>query len=414
MKKAILLLVVAGCVVLGSSCTQSAVAAGGSQIVHDAEYYILEAQNGKKWAIEDGQIDKKLAELGRKYKNPPNIVYILWDDSAFGTVGFPGLQKNFGYETPQINRMAEEGILFTRMYSEPACTPTRAAILTGRHPVRNGMGVVGMPHEFGGLRAEEVTIAEVLSEAGYATAHYGKSHLGDVEESYLHNQGFDEALFTPMNQIISLWNPMGNAVNAVLGLHPEIYPPDPYRLDRPGLLPEGWVMIIEGKKGEQGREWGKPTSEWYDKMDAESEKRTLEFIRKNAKAGKPFFVEYWPNFMSFLKPDMPKKTVSGGKVAEGYHKLDAFVGKLMEELKALGIAENTLFVALADNGPMVHSPPPGWGMLPMLYRGGKGDFLEGGVRVPAFAWWPGMIEPGQAVGDIIHVTDLYTTFARLG
>ncbi|MHC4370575.1 MAG: sulfatase-like hydrolase/transferase [Planctomycetota bacterium] len=187
MKKAILLLVVAGCVVLGSSCTQSAVAAGGSQIVHDAEYYILEAQNGKKWAIEDGQIDKKLAELGRKYKNPPNIVYILWDDSAFGTVGFPGLQKNFGYETPQINRMAEEGILFTRMYSEPACTPTRAAILTGRHPVRNGMGVVGMPHEFGGLRAEEVTIAEVLSEAGYATAHYGKSHLGDVEESYLHN-----------------------------------------------------------------------------------------------------------------------------------------------------------------------------------------------------------------------------------
>ncbi|MHC4368502.1 MAG: sulfatase-like hydrolase/transferase, partial [Planctomycetota bacterium] len=261
---------------------------------------------------------------------------------------------------------------------------------------------------------EEVTIAEVLSEAGYATAHFGKAHLGDVEESYLHNQGFDEALFTPMNQIISLWNPMGNAVNAVLGLHPEIYPPDPYRLDRPGLLPEGWVMIIEGKKGEQGREWGKPTSEWYDKMDAESEKRTLEFIRKNAKAGKPFFVEYWPNFMSFLKPDMPKKTVSGGKVAEGYHKLDAFVGKLMEELKALGIAENTLFVALADNGPMVHSPPPGWGMLPMLYRGGKGDFLEGGVRVPAFAWWPGMIEPGQAVGDIIHVTDLYTTFARLG
>jgi arylsulfatase len=86
----------------------------------------------------------------------------------------------------------------------------------------------------------------------------------------------------------------------------------------------------------------------------------------------------------------------------------------MEELKELGIAENTLFIAMADNGPMVHSPPPGWGMLPMLYRGGKGDFLEGGVRVPAFAWWPGVIEEGQFVGDIIHVTDLYTTFARLG
>ena len=99
-----------------------------------------------------------------------------------------------------------------------------------------------MPHEFSGLRAEEVTIAEVLSDAGYATAFYGKGHLGDIEERYLHNQGFDDALFTPMNQITSLYSPQGNAVNAVLGLHPEIYPPDPYRLDSPGLVPEGWVQ----------------------------------------------------------------------------------------------------------------------------------------------------------------------------
>ena len=110
------------------------------------------------------------AEDGR----PPNIVYVLWDDTAFGAVGFPALQKNFGYETPQINRMAAEGIIFTRMYTEPSCTPTRAAVLTGRHPVRHGMGVVGMPHEFSGLRGEEVTVAEVLSAAGYATAFCGK------------------------------------------------------------------------------------------------------------------------------------------------------------------------------------------------------------------------------------------------
>ena len=399
---------------IAATMTAAPARAAEGEIVHDAEYYILEAQNGAKWAVEDAELDKKLAALREKYGTPPNIVYILWDDAAFGTAGFPELQKNFGYETPNINRMAAEGINFTRMYSEPACTPTRAAFLTGRYPVRNGMGVVGMPHEFGGLRAEEVTIAEVLSEAGYATAHFGKGHLGDIEESYLHNQGFDEALFTPMNQISSLWNPQANAANAILGLHPEIYPPDPYRLDSPGLLPEGWVMIIEGKKGELGKEWCGISNECFDKMDAESEKRTLGFIRKNAKAGKPFFVEYWPNFMNFLKPDMPKKTISGGKVAEGYYRLDAFVGKLMEELKQLGIAENTLFIAMADNGPMVHTPPPGWGMLPMLYRGGKGDFLEGGVRVPAFAWWPGVIEEGQVVGDIIHVTDLYTTIARLG
>ncbi len=393
--------------------TGASFAQAADKIVHDAEYYILESQNGERWAAENVELDKKLAALREKYGQPPNIVYILWDDTAFGAAGFPALQKNFGYETPSLNKMASEGINFTRMYTEPSCTPTRAAFLTGRHPVRHGMGVVGMPHEFSGLRAEEITIAEVLSEAGYATAFFGKGHLGDIEESYLHNQGFDEALFTPMNQITSLYNPQGNAANAVLGLFPEIYPPDPYKLDSPGLVPEGWVMNIEGKKGELGREWCGTSNECYAKLDKESEKRTLEFIRKNAKAGKPFFVSYWPNFLNFLATDLPKKSVAGLKVADSFPQLDAFVGTVMDELKQLGIAENTLFVAMADNGPMVHSPPAGWGMLPMMYRGGKGDFTEGGVRVPAFAWWPGVIEQGQAVGDIVHVTDLYTTFARL-
>jgi arylsulfatase len=383
-------------------------------IVHDAEYYILKAQNGPRWAAEDKKLDRRLAALARKHGRPPNIVYVLWDDTAYGAVGFPGLQKNFGYETPNLNRMAAEGINFNRMYTEPACTPTRAAFLTGRLPVRHGMGVVGMPHEFSGLRKEEVTIAEVLSQAGYATAHYGKGHLGDIEESYLHNQGFDEALFTPMNQITSLYNPHGTAANAVLGFSPEIYPPDPYQLDRPGLIPEGWVMNIEGRKGKKGREWCGTSNECYKKVDDESEKRTLDFIRKNGKAGKPFFVEYWPNVLNFLAPELPKNSVSGLKVAGAFPKLDAFIGTLMEELKALGIAENTLVIAMADNGPMVHSPPPGWGMLPMIYRGGKGDFTEGGVRVPAFAWWPGTISENQFVGDMIHVSDLYTTFARLG
>ncbi|MDC0936158.1 sulfatase-like hydrolase/transferase [Pirellulales bacterium] len=172
-------------------------------------------------------------------------------------------------------------------------------------------------------------------------------------------------------------------------------------------------MAIEGRKGEQGKEWGSPTVETYEAMDPECEKRTLDFIRKSAKADKPFFVEYWPNLLSFIKPRPKKMTQAGGGVAEEMQVLDAFVGELMKELETLGIAENTLVVAMADNGPMTHNPPPGWGMLRLMYRGGKGDFLEGGVRVPAFASWPGMIDKGQTVGDIVHVTDLYTTFARL-
>ena len=387
---------------------------GGSAIVHDAEHYVLLAQNAERWAAEDATLDERLAALREKNGAPPNIVYLLWDDTAYGAVGFPSLQKNFGYETPNLNQMAAEGINFTRMYTEPSCTPTRAAFLTGRHPVRHHMGVVGMPHEFSGMRAEEVTIAEVLSEAGYATAHYGKGHLGDIEESYLHNQGFDETLFTPMNQICSMYNERGVASNAVLGLMPEASPTDPYQIDQEGLLPNGWVLAIEGKKGELGKEWCGTSWDCFESMDAECEKRTLEFIRRNAKEKRPFFVEYWPNWLNFAKGEFPKQTVNGGRVAESFVALDNFVGELTKELEELGIAENTLFIAMADNGPMVHSPPPGWGMLPMIYRGGKGDFTEGGVRTPAFARWPGTIDAGQVVGDIVHVSDLYTTFARIG
>ena len=399
---------------LGLSTLFLCATASARDIIHDAEYYVLKSQHEDEWAREDDALDERIAALAQKHGQPPNIIYILWDDQQFGAVGFPGLQKNLGYETPNLNQMAAEGINFTRMYTEPACTPTRAAFLSGRIPVRHSMGVVGMPHEFSGMRKEEVTIAEVLSEAGYATAHYGKGHLGDVEESYFHNQGFDEALFTPMNQITSLYSPQGAAAGAVLGLHPEIHPPDPYLLDEPGLLPEGWVLAIEGKKGEKGREWCGTSNECYEKLDPESEKRMMEFIRRNATADKPFYVQYWPNWFNFLKPDMPRKTQAGGKVAEAYYRLDLFIGKLMEELKQQGIAENTLVVAMADNGPMVHNPPAGWGMIDIMFSGGKGDFTEGGVRVPAMAWWPGVIEEGQLVGDIIHVTDLYTTFARLG
>lgn len=386
---------------------------GDHGIVHDAEYYILEAQNGERWSAEDKQLDAKLAELRKKHGQPPNIVYILWDDMTFGAVGFPQLQKNFGYTTPNINQLAREGINFTRMYTEPSCTPTRCAFLTGRHPVRHGMGVVGMPHEMAGLRADEVTIAEVLSESGYATAHFGKGHLGDIEESYPHNQGFDEALFTPMNQIVSIWNPSGEAVGAVRGFSPETYPNDPYRLDKGGLVPTGLVLALEGRKGEQAKEWGSPTLESYNEMDPECEKRTLDFIRRSAGDNKPFYVEYWPNLIALAKAYPKKKTLAGTMVSEEMQALDAFIGELTKELKELGIAENTLVVAMADNGPMVHSPPPSFGMLSLMYRGGKGDFLEGGVRVPAFASWPGVIDKGQTVGDIVHVTDLYTTFARV-
>ena len=109
---------------------------GGEQIVHDAEYYVLEAQNGDRWNAEDEGLQQRLAELRQKYKTPPNIVHIMWDDTAFGDVGIPAIQKVRGFETPSLNQMAREGIMFTRFYTEVGCTPSRAACMTGRHPVR--------------------------------------------------------------------------------------------------------------------------------------------------------------------------------------------------------------------------------------------------------------------------------------
>jgi arylsulfatase len=362
--------------------------------------------------VEDDELDQKLAALREKHGAPPNIVYILWDDMAYGDAGIPEINKIRGFDTPSCNRMADEGIAFTRMYAEPSCTPTRAASITGRQPYRNGMFIPGFPVEFGGLAAEEVTIAEVLSEAGYATAFYGKGHLGDIEESYLTNQGFDEALFTPYNQVLSLWNPMGEGANAILGLMENQLIENPYELDG-DFLPRGWILNLEGKKGEQVKEWRTTSHDDYLAMDPECERRTIEFIRTNAEADKPFFVCYWPQMTSFIA-NPQKSTVGRALLGEGFTQVDAFIGQVMDELLALGIAENTLLVGMADNGPMIHNPPPGLGMTETMFSGGKGDHTEGGVRVPAFAWWPGVIEADQIVGDIIHVTDLYTTFARLG
>jgi len=389
-----------------------AVTATANEIVHDAEYYVLEAQNGEKWAAEDKSLQQKLTELKKKHGAPPNIIHIMWDDTAFGDVGIPAIQKVRGLETPNINKLADEGILFTRMYTEVGCTPTRAASVTGRLAVRSGMYNIGMLLESHGMGGEEVTMAEVLSEAGYATAFHGKWHLGDVEESYPHKQGFDEAFFTGYNQILSLNTKVAEGANASIGLFEDVLPPDPYKLDDT-FITKGWVQMAEGTKGGETRQWGDNSHDNYMKIDPEAQKRTLEFIERNAKAGKPFYVANWPNMTSFI-PNPKKCSTARSLLQDGLQcNIDPFIGKVMDKLRELGIAENTLVVAMADNGPMSHNPPPGLGMAETIFRGGKGDFTEGGVRVPAFAWWPGVIEPGQQVGDIIHVTDLFTTFASI-
>lgn len=382
------------------------------RVVHDAEYYILEAQNGKRWSTEDQNLVARLAELKAKHGTPPNLIHIMWDDTAFGDVGIPALQKVRGLNTPNLNEMARNGILFTRMYTEVGCTPSRAACITGRYAVRSGMYNIGMLRESHGMRGEEVTLAEVLSKAGYATAFHGKWHLGDIEESYPHKQGFDEAFFTGYNQILSLNTRLAEGANASIGLFEDMVPKNPYKLDDT-FITKGWVQMAEGTKNGPTRQWGDNSHENYMKIDPEAQRRTLDFIERNAKAGKPFYVANWPNMTSFI-PNPKKFSQARSLLQDGLEgNIDPFVGKVIAKLKELGIAENTLLVCMADNGPMSHNPPPGLGMAETIFRGGKGDFTEGGVRVPAQAYWPGMIKPGGIAGDIIHETDLYTTFASL-
>ena len=274
--------------------------AADKPIVHDAEYYILDAQHGEQWKVEDKDLDAKLAELKKKFGTSPNIIHFMWDDQPFGAVGIPAMQPMRGYSTPKLNQMAAEGMLFTRMYSEPSCTPTRAALMTGQHPIRNGMDTVGMPIEYQGLSKNTVSIATALSKAGYATGFYGKWHLGDIEQSYPYNQGFDEAFFSPYNQIGSLWNVQGEAAGAVEGMFEQILAKDPYQLDNK-FIQKGMVLYIEGKKGEQGKEWGAAqTPQDFGAFDMESGKRAMAFMAKSAADKKPFYVAWWPMMMPFF------------------------------------------------------------------------------------------------------------------
>ncbi|MDH3959559.1 MAG: sulfatase-like hydrolase/transferase, partial [Actinomycetota bacterium] len=250
-------------------------------VVHDAEYYILFDQHGDAWAAEDGELDVRLAELEATHGQKPSIVHVMWDDMAFGDAGIPALNKVRGFDTPNCNRMAAEGALYTRYYTEPACTPSRAAVLTGRYAVRSGMYNVAFPIEAAGLAGEEVTMAEVLSDAGYSTAFYGKWHLGDIEESYPHNQGFDETLFTPYNQVLSLWNQVGEGANAVQGVMRDMLPEDPYEVDKT-FGASDWIMSMEGTKGGETLEWKSSSIEDYNAIDPECQKRVLEFIDRNA------------------------------------------------------------------------------------------------------------------------------------
>ena len=401
-------------------CAGAVLAKEGSKIVHDAEYYILKAQNAEKWAADDKEVDRKLAEFREKNGGkPPNILYILIDDLGFGDMGIPELNAIRGYKTPAMNKFADESMRFARMYTEPSCTPTRVAFMTGRQPYRNGMGDTTVDIAGFGLAGKEITLAEILSDSGYNTVHIGKWHMGDIMESWPNHQGFDFAAF-PIHQQgqLTVFNDDAAAEGIAVGIGKNQYD-DRFTLDnwfRPD--PAHMVTVVEGRRGEKVREVHmKPGERWtqkkYNEMNERFQRQTLEHLRKLAKQDKPFFLQYWP----VIPLSNPRHTVekfttpNGGTYVESMKQLDGWIGEILKEVDKLGLTKNTVVVIMGDNGHFTKYSP-GSGFTPMIFRGGKADTTEGGVRVDAFARWPGMIETDSVVADIIHVSDLFTSLAR--
>jgi arylsulfatase A-like enzyme len=383
----------------------------------DAPYQALEKKHSAEWAKEDKSIDAKLAELEKKFGKKPNIIMVLSDDIGWGVLGSYGGGKVVGAPTPQLDKMSREGMKFLSAYSEPSCTPTRLALLTGRQPHRSGVNVVLWPGMKEGLVDDEVTIAELLRDGGYDTAMWGKWHVGDVYDEQLpHNQGFDFAEYSPYNGAVWGWQDSaefprkygGTAGKSALWLDvPEDY------FERFDLEPH---FVWEGRPGQKAKKVMPANCENYQEIDNRRTTAINEYVADHAKGDKPFFI-YFPTDATNAICASPeefrfaKHVDSANNLAVQLAQHDRNMGLILQNLKDLGIAENTLVVWYSDNGPM-HGFYPVTGYS--HFRGGKGDVTEGGVRVPAMAWWPGVIESGQEPIDLLHVSDVFTTMARIG
>ncbi len=408
-----------GALVLASSAL-ALQAQAAKPLIHDAEHYILQAQHGERWQQEDEKLASMLNDIREKSGGkPPNIVYILLDDIGYGEIGTPGLTPSRGYSTPHIDALARQGLTLGRMYSEPSCTPTRVSMMTGRYPSRTGTTEAKATIAGDGLAGEEVTLAEVLQEAGYYTSHVGKWHMGDIQEAYANNQGFMHAEF-PIHQQgqLAIMHVDSQQSDTIRGVDPETQL-QTHTLDNTFVAnPSHMVTGVEVRDGElyeidlePGEKW---TQAHYREMNERYQRNTIDQLRKLAKGDQPFFLNYWPLFpLTFVPNDIQKvRTLNGGTVAESIAEVDEWIGAIVEEVDKLGIADNTIIMVMGDNGPFMQYSGIG-GVSDRVYRGGKADVTEGGVRVNAYIRWPAAIEAGSHANDIIHVSDLFTTFARL-
>ena len=343
----------------------------------------------------------------------PNILVIFPDDVGWQNVSAYG-HGTMGYRTPNIDRIAREGAMFTDHYAQPSCTAGRAAFITGQYPIRSGMTTVGRPGAALGLKPESPTLAEVLKPLGYATGQFGKNHLGDRNEHLPTVHGFDEFF--------------GNLyhLNTQEEFEQVDYPKDPEFFKKYGTrgVLHSYATDVDdptvdprfGKVGKQKIEdTGQLGRERMKTMDETFMAASLDFMKRAKEADKPFFV--WLNtcrmHMYTRLTDEHRYlaqpyTTEHDFYGSGLIEHDMQIGKLLESMKEMGVLDNTIIVYTTDNGPE-HSARLHGGTTP--FRGEKMTTYEGGVRVPMMVRWPGHIPAGKVLSGIQSHMDIFTTLA---
>ena len=323
-------------------------------------------------------------------EDKPNILVIWGDD--IGWMNTSAYHRGMmGYQTPNIDRIADEGALFTDWYGQQSCTAGRSAFITGQSPFRTGLLKVGLPGAKEGLSEKDPTIAALLKNHGYMTAQYGKNHLGDLDEHLPTNHGFDEFF--------------GNLYHLNAEEEPESpdYPKNPEFKKKFG--PRG---VIRSTADGEIEDTGPLTRKRMETVDEEVTAGAIDFMERAAAADKPFFLWWNSTRMhvnTHLKPE--SEGVTGlGVYADGMVEHDGHVGQLLDKLDELGLADNTIIMYSSDNGAEIFLWPDG-GMTP--FRNEKNSNWDGGYRVPTLIKWPGVIEPGSIYNDVFSHEDMLPT-----
>ena len=326
--------------------------------------------------------------LGQAKK--PNILVIWGDDIGQFNVSAYNMGM-MGYRTPNIDRIAREGAVFTDWYGQQSCTAGRAAFITGQSPMRTGLTKVGLPGAPEGMQKEDPTIAGLLKSHGYMTGQFGKNHLGDRDEMLPTNHGFDE-FYGNLYHLNAEQEPE----------HPD-YPKDPEFRKKFG--PRG---VISSSADGKIEDTGPLTIKRMETVDEEVTAKALDFMDRAHTAKKPFFL-WWNSTRMHIWTHL--KAASKGKTglgvyADGMVEHDAMVGQLLDKLKELGIEDNTIVMYSTDNGAEFFSWPDGG---TTMFRGEKATQWEGGFRVPCAIRWPGVIKPGTVVNDLCAHEDMFPT-----